>query len=270
MNTRKSGLAATLGALVLTGCATTPPSEDPVLLKLDELDGRLERVERVVNNDSLIQLAAQIEAMQLELRQIRGEVETLRFDTESAAARQRDQYLDIDRRLQNLASGAGGGYPAAPSGGVGAGTVAGATAAGAAAGAAVTGGSTGSDRVLYQQAFDQLKEQRYDDARRSFERFLSEYPDSQLADNGQYWLGETYYVGQDFEAALREFQKVIDGYPTSRKVPDALLKIGYCQDELGQNAAARAALSEVTGKYPESTAARLARQRLAELDASGR
>jgi tol-pal system protein YbgF len=124
--------------------------------------------------------------------------------------------------------------------------------------------------VLYQQAFDQLKEQRYDDARRGFERFLSEYPDSQLADNGQYWLGETYYVGQDFSAALTEFQKVIDGYPTSRKVPDALLKIGYCQDELGQNAAARAALSEVTGKYPESTAARLARQRLAELDASGR
>ena len=109
MNTRNSGLVATLGALVLTGCATTPPSEDPVLLKLDELDGRLERVERVVNNDSLIQLAAQIEEMQLELRQIRGEVETLRFDTESAAARQRDQYLDIDRRLQNLASGAGGG-----------------------------------------------------------------------------------------------------------------------------------------------------------------
>jgi tol-pal system protein YbgF len=252
-------------AFVFAGCATTPPEADPVLIKLDELDTRLERVERVVNNDSLIQLAAQVEELQLELRQIRGEVETLRFDTESAAARQRDQYLDIDRRLQALASGTAGAYsasPAAPSI-----PAASAGAASAAVGAAAV--ADGSDRALYEQAFDQLKEGRYDDARRSFERFLSEYPDSQLAGHGQYWLAETYYVGQDFAKALPEFQTVVDQYPQSRKVPDALLKIGYCQYEQEQWQAARRALTDVTTRFPETTAARLARQRLAQLDAEG-
>jgi tol-pal system protein YbgF len=252
-------------AFVFAGCATTPPEADPVLIKLDELDARLERVERVVNNDSLIQLAAQVEELQLELRQIRGEVETLRFDTESAAARQRDQYLDIDRRLQALASGTAGAYsasPAAPSI-----PAASAGAASAAVGAAAV--ADGSDRALYEQAFDQLKEGRYDDARRSFERFLSEYPDSQLAGHGQYWLAETYYVGQEFAKALPEFQTVVDQYPQSRKVPDALLKIGYCQYEQEQWQAARRALTDVTTRFPETTAARLARQRLAQLDAEG-
>jgi tol-pal system protein YbgF len=200
---------------------------------------------------------------------VRGEVETLRFDTESASARQRDQYLDIDRRLQALASGSGGGYaaPSAPSSA----STAGQVAAGAAVGGAVAAGAAGgSDRALYEEAFDQLKDGRYEEARRSFERFLTEYPDSQLAGHGQYWLAETYYVGQDFPAALPEFQKVVEAYPASRKVPDALLKIGYCQYELGEYAAARSALSQVTGNYPETTAARLARQRLAQLDSEGR
>jgi tol-pal system protein YbgF len=266
MTEKAKRAAPWVAALLLAGCATTPPEEDPVLLKLDELDTRLERVERVVNNDSLIQLAAQVEQLQLELREIRGEVETLRFDTESAAARQRDQYLDIDRRLQALASGTGAAYSSAPTL-----PAAGAAAAGAAAGAAVGAGATGgSDRALYEQAFDQLKEGRYDEARRSFERFLSEYPDSQLAGHGQYWLAETYYVGQDFTRALPEFRKVVEQYPQSRKVPDALLKIGYCQYELEQYGAARQALTDVTTRFPETTAARLARQRLAQLAAEGR
>ena len=259
----RGAATALLAALLLAGCATTPPSEDPVLLKLDELDTRLERVERVVSNDSLIKLAAQVADLQQELREIRGEVETLRFDTESAAARQRDQYLDIDRRLQTLASGSAPAYPAA---GAGAG---GAAAAGSAAGAAAAT-SGGGDRVLYEQAFDELKEGRYDEARRSFQRFLNEYPESSLAGHGQYWLAETWYVSQDFAKALPEFEKVVASYPQSRKVPDALLKIGYCQYELEQWPAARKALTDVTTRYPETTAARLARQRLAQLAADGR
>jgi len=270
--TGKTRLALTAGVVLFTaGCVTTPPSEDPVLIKLDELDGRLDRVERVVNNDSLIQLAAQLEELQLEVRQLRGDVETLRFDTESASARQRDQYLDIDRRLQSLAVGPGAGSAS----GAGMSSVGGSTAAGAAvggaAGAAVAMGSAdGADRALYQQSFDLLKDGRYDEARGSFQQFLEQYPASPLAGNGQYWLAETFYVGQDFPAALPEFQKVVDQYPTTRKVSDALLKIGYCQYELENYPAAKAALGDVTTRYPETTAARLARQRLAQMASEGR
>ena len=65
------------------------------------------------------------------------------------------------------------------------------------------------------------------------------YPDSPLADNAQYWLGEAYYVNKSFPEALAAFQRVVDKYPQSRKLPDAMLKIGYCDYELKQWQAAR-------------------------------
>jgi tol-pal system protein YbgF len=205
--------SASLLCLGLAGCVTTPPSEDPVLIKLTEIDERLQKVERLTNNESLLQLASQLEEVQREVREVRGEVETLRFESEGAATRQRDQYLDIDRRLQSLETGG------RVTGSVGAGTAAGG-AAGAAVGASVAGGS---DRDSYQAAFDLLKDGRYDQARAGFQQFLADYPNSDLAGHGQYWLGETYYVTQQYPQALPEFQRVIDQYPQSRKLPDALL-----------------------------------------------
>jgi TolA-binding protein len=69
-------------------------------------------------------------------------------------------------------------------------------------------------------------------------------------------------VQRSFSTALPEFQRVIDDYPQSAKLPDALLKIGYCNFELQQWDAARQALQQVTRLYPDTTAARLAEQRL--------
>jgi tol-pal system protein YbgF len=252
--------SASLLCLGLAGCVTTPPSEDPVLIKLTEIDERLQKVERLTNNESLLQLASQLEEVQREVREVRGEVETLRFESEGAATRQRDQYLDIDRRLQSLETGG------RVTGSVGAGTAAGG-AAGAAVGASVAGGS---DRASYQAAFDLLKDGRYDQARAGFQQFLADYPNSDLAGHGQYWLGETYYVTQQYPQALPEFQRVIDQYPQSRKLPDALLKVGYCQYELEQYPQARAALEQVVQAYPESTAARLSAQRLDRMKSEGR
>ncbi|MGB5621563.1 MAG: YbgF trimerization domain-containing protein, partial [Gammaproteobacteria bacterium] len=119
-----------LSVVLISGCATTPASEDPVLVKLTEIEDRLDRIERVTANDSLVQMASQVDAMQSELRQLRGEVETLRFEDQSAADRQRDQYLDLDRRLQGLEQGGS----VSTSTATGATSVAGMTA-GAAAGA---------------------------------------------------------------------------------------------------------------------------------------
>jgi tol-pal system protein YbgF len=238
----------TSGAAVLligvAGCVTTPPSEDPVLIKLTEIDDRLQKVERLADNDSLVELAGQVADIQREIREIRGDVETLRYESEGAATRQRDQYLDIDRRLQMIE--------------------------GTAAAAARPAGSGGSERASYQSAFDLLKEGRYAEARAGFQQFLTEYPNSDLAGHSQYWLGETYYVTQKYTEALAEFQKAVQQYPQSRKLPDALLKVGYCRYELGQYGPAREALTSVVEQYPESTAARLAGQRLDRMKAEGR
>ncbi len=179
-----------LSVVLISGCATTPASEDPVLVKLTEIEDRLDRIERVTANDSLVQMASQIDEMQSELRQLRGEVETLRFEDQSAADRQRDQYLDLDRRLQGLEQG----------GGVSMSTGATSGAAVAAGAGATTGAAApaGSERSRYEAAFELLKEGRYEEARTAFQQYLVDYPNSDLAGHSQYWLGETYYVSQDY------------------------------------------------------------------------
>ncbi len=259
---------ATLAALVAAvGCSTMTPADDPVALRLTDVEARLMRIERVVQNESLIELASSIQQLEAQVQSLRGEIETLRFESENAAGRQRELYLDVDRRLQAIESqGRGGGFGAAPpaaSGGFPA-------AGGGALGAPTPSVSTqGGDQQAYQAAFELIQARRYQDANRAFTEFLSTYASSPLADNAQYWLAETHYVQRDFAGALPHFQRVIDNYPRSAKIPDALLKIGYCNAELNNVSAARTALERVVREFPESTAARLAQERLGRLRGAG-
>jgi tol-pal system protein YbgF len=123
----------------------------------------------------------------------------------------------------------------------------------------------GSDQQNYQAAFDLISARKYDEAGAAFTTFLSQFPTSPLADNAQYWLAETHYVRGQFNEALPQFRKVLEQYPQSAKLPDALLKVGYCQIELGDRNAARTSLQEVMRQFPDTTAARLASQRLNNL-----
>jgi len=250
-------IALSLG--VLAGCSSLTATSDPVYLRLTDVEARLQRIERVVENESLIEIASQLSALQAEAQSLRGEIETLRFESESAAARQRDLYVDVDERLQSLEQAtARGGFSAAPGGGQGQGAFGGAPA-GAGAG---SGQSSVNDQQAYNTAFELIQARRYEDAANAFMSFLTTYPMSGLRDNAQYWLAETYYVRRQFAEALPEFQKVLDEYPQSAKLPDALLKVGYCNHELQRFDAARQALQQVQRMYPDTTAARLASQRL--------
>ena len=73
----------------------------------------------------------------------------------------------------------------------------------------------------------------------------------------------------DAQSALLDFEVVINDYPRSRKVPDALLKMGYCNYSLKRWEAARVTLTRVQADYPETTAARLAGQYLQRMEAEG-
>jgi len=125
--------------------------------------------------------------------------------------------------------------------------------------------ASGDDKAAYQAAFGLLKDGQYDRAIVAFQRFLSSFPDSSLADNAQYWLGEAHYVNKAYPEAQAAFQRVIDKYPQSRKVPDALLKIGYCRYETKQWDGAKEVLTQVTTQYSDSPAGRLAQQRLEKM-----
>jgi len=247
---------ACLIALAMTGCAGTPPEEDPVQIKLKDLDTRLARIERVVANQSLLDLANQGESLRNDLRAMHNDVDQLTNSLEAGRKQQRDLYADIDRRMKALESrGGGAGAGAAAAGSVDTGS----GVSGAAGDASVPGSD---DRAAYQAAFALLKDSQYDRAIAAFQKFLVSFPDSQLADNAQYWLGEAYYVNKSFPEAQAAFQRVVDKYPQSRKRPDALLKIGYCQYELKQWDVAKATLSQVATQFSDTPAGHLAQQRL--------
>ncbi len=98
---------------------------------------------------------------------------------------------------------------------------------------------------------------------KAFERqFLAKFPNDDLADNSQYWIGENYYSMNDWQNALSAFQQVVTRYPEGGKVPDAMLKMGYTQRQMGRNSQATATLNDLINKYPRSSAANLAKQML--------
>ncbi len=247
-NLRTLGAVALCTVMVLGGCATTP-QEDPVLVKLTELENRLIAIERVVNNQSLVGLQGQLDQLREDMRVVRGTAEQVQFDSEAAAKRQRTQYLDLDGRIAKLEKG-GVAFP----------SVAGANSAMAA----------GSDRQDYESAFELLKSGRYDEAKTAFTSFTQNYPSSTFADNAHFWLAEAHYVTGDYASALAQFQTVITDYSGSAKVADAWMKAGYCQYELGNYAEARTALEAVVNSYPDTTPARLAQQRLQQMAGEGR
>lgn len=250
-------LAPLAAPLLLAGCSIlTPPSEDPVLLRLEEIDRRLSAIERVVQNQSLVDLTQQVAELERRTAELSGAAETLEYNASTTADRQRELYYDLDRRLQALEKTlAAGGPPSVLDGGpLPPGQL------------PVPGGSADDN---YRAAFELIKEQRYDAAEVAFRQFMLSFPDSDNAPNAQYWLAESLYVRQRYEQALEAFQAVIDHYPASRKVVDALLKIGYCNYELGRWQDAKTALAQVQADYPDTTAARLAGQRLERMQNEG-
>ena len=253
-----SAVAAASVSLAACTAFEVPPEQDPTYQQLQSMEVRLSRVERVVNNDSLVDILARLQELQSATQELRNEIETLQFEANQTGQRQRELYLDLDQRLAGVEK-AGGAVQAAFA-------ASGATAATA----ATVGESTGNERDSYQAAFDLLKAGRYAESEQAFRQFMQTYPDSDLMDNARYWLAETFYVTQRFEEALKGFQTLINEHPDSQKLPDALLKIGYCNYELERWDEARAALSMVISRYPESTAARLAQQRLDLMRGEGR
>jgi tetratricopeptide (TPR) repeat protein len=240
--------AVALSGLLLSAC-TTPPEQDPIYIKLMEVDGRVLQVERVINNQSLLDLSQRNDALQAEIRVLRGQLEELQNSLEKQRTQSRDLYMDIDKRVLSLET--------------------------AKASAPVVAETTPkqpqvSDTEAYQSAFNLLKEFKYAEAAAAFSQFLVVYPQSKLLDNAQYWLGEAHYGLKDFNLALRDFQGVLSGFPESLKLPDALLKLGYTHYELKNYKDARTALQQVVKQYPESNAAKLAQQRLAKMTAEGR
>ncbi|MGB5132414.1 MAG: tol-pal system protein YbgF [Steroidobacteraceae bacterium] len=239
---RHAGVAG-VAAIALAACAAAAANAESQGERIGALEQRMGAVEQKLENQGLLEMARQLDALEAELRRLRGEIEGLQHDLDAAHRQQRDQYVDLDTRLRAAETALAATQAATP--------------------------AAGPD-AEYQAAFNFLKEGRYDEATRGFTKFLADHHDHELASNAQYWLGEAYYVKRDYQAALSAFEGVLTGFPGARKSPDALLKAGYCHYELGHFDLARRALTRVTQEFPESTVAVEAADRLKRMTAEGR
>jgi len=266
MSFRKQSVLLLSAGLLMAGCAGMGPESDERAERLDNLEDRLDQLERLVESDSLVDLASQLDELQAELRGMRGEIESLQYDVEGAGERQREIYLDVDRRLRRLEVGGPVAEGDVPDVNLGPGLG--------------DGGmerpsresdqeDEGDPRAAYEEAFELLRDGRYDAAGEAFEAFLDDYADSDLGPNARYWLGEVHYVTRDYEQAAIEFRRVLDDYPESNKLADSKLKLGFSYYELEQWNEARETLTEVRERFPDSSAARLANSRLNRLDEAG-
>ena len=192
---------AAAAVILASGCSTLTPADDPIALRTTDLEARLIRIERIVENQSLVQLASELETLRSETTALRGELEQLRFETENSDGRQRELYVDVDRRLQTLetAPRAFEPPPAQPSFRE--------PSQPSQPPPAVAARPAGSDQQNYDAAFALLQAKRYPESAAAFQTFLAQFPTSPRADNAQYWLAETHYVRGQFAEALPVFRR---------------------------------------------------------------
>jgi tol-pal system protein YbgF len=257
-----------------------------------QLEGRLSRLERILENQSGSDLMLRMQQLQQEMQELRGLVETQQFELQKLQRQQRDQFLDIDARMGGDQAGDAGDAlsagPQEPGGAInasglelqpppGEGTPAPITAPMPASPGAVGIPSlpspettAGNERDAYRDAFELLKQRKYPQAVDAFNNLLRHYPQGQYADNARYWLAETYYVQRNYPAALAEFDRLVQLNAGSPRVPGALLKIGYIQYEQEAYDQARSVLRQLVAQYPDSTEARLAQSRLEKMGRENR
>jgi len=186
-----------------------------------------------------LELSGQIQRLVDDNARLRGQIETLTYELEVARKRQQDFYLDLDTRVRKLETPpVVEADPAKP---------------------AVDPAREGQE---YEAALNLFKTGKYKDAAGAFTAFVQKYPDSQLAPNAQYWLGNAWYAQRDCKRAIEAQNVVIEHYANSPKAADAWLALATCQQEMGNALAARRSLDSVIAGYPDSQAAGVARERL--------
>jgi len=267
-----------------------------------QLEQRLANIERLLQSSALLDMLQQIELLQKEIAQLRGEIEVNNHVLDQMKKRQRDLYTDVDRRLQSMENSGISTESNPPLETLSTTetvnppenlhgnqtettaltleqvetqapqeSASGQQAVTATAATEINmGAETDSVQIQaeYQQAFKLLKQSQYDQAIKAFAKFVKAHPDNQYSDNAQYWMAEALYVKRQYEDAIREYNNLVSNYPESQKVPHSLLKIGYSYQELGKAEEAKLWYTDVRQRFPGTTASRLADDRLKHINDS--
>lgn len=193
-----------------------------------------------------LDLANQIQRQAEENARLRGQIETLNYELETAKKRQQDFYLDLDTRLRKFEGQTNAAVAVDPA------NVANSKPA----------GDPAKESQEYETALNQFRGGKYKEAAVGFGAFVQKYPDSSLAPNAQYWLGNAWYAQRDCKRAIEAQSIVTTKYAETPKAADAWLAIATCQQELGNPTGVKRSLETLIAKYPTSPAAETAQQRL--------
>lgn len=182
---------------------------------------------------------SQIQQLQQEVLQLRGMVEELNHQIDVMQKQERERYLDLDMRINQIQSGAG---PIKQSG------------------SAVSSLAVGDDKALYERASKLRKDGKYPEAIAVLQQLLAQSPKGVYAPYSEYWLGELYMVAEpvDLDKAKRHFVNLLANHPDHVKVPDAMYKLGKLYASKGETSKAKSTLSALVKQYPDKSAARLA------------
>ena len=119
--------------------------------------------------------------------------------------------------------------------------------------------------AMYAAAYQTFKGGNYTKAREAFQGFLTAHPAGEYSDNAQFWIGECYFFEKKYDKAILEYEKVTKQFPSSNKVPYALLKQGISFQNLGDKVSAKLLLQQVIRDYPNTSQARIARSKLQDI-----
>jgi len=184
--------------------------------------------------------------------QVSGQVQALHDAVDELKARLAKvgkQLDDIQAAQQNIVSPPPGGTPTGSPGGS----------------PANPANSAPPPDVLYNNALGDFNAGKNDLAAQEFTQFLQVYGNNDLAGNAQFYLGEIDYRRSNFQAAIQDYNKVLDQYPGGNKGAAAQLKKGFALLELGQKDAGVQELRSLISRYPKSPEAIQARDRLTKL-----
>jgi len=213
--------------------------DDEARARIEQLrvqsNARLDKLEAA--SRSQLELANQLEALKAEMAKLRGQIEVLTYELETAQKRQKDFYIDLDSRLRKLETPVEP-QPATP----------------------VIDPALGARD--YEIALNFFKAGKYREALTAFQNFIKTYPSSGYQPSAHYWSGNAHYQLREYARAFEFYNKVYATWPNEQKAPDALLGIANCQQETGDGKGARKTLESIVAKYPDTSAAQIAQQRL--------
>lgn len=217
-------------------------------LKLEESLGR--------QTKSMLDLQGQIDALNSDIRKLRGQNEEFAHGLQDAEKRSKDFYVDLDSRLRHFESAEEAAREASEK--------AAKDYASAKSGMPVSGDP--SDPVVenraYETAYATIRSGNNANAVKAFQDFLNKYPDSVHVSNAKFWLGDAQYKLKNYKDALDTYQSLLKDFPGTPKAPDVMFNIATCQRQLKLVSGSKKTLKQLVAKYPDSEAAAKAKKLL--------